>query len=120
MIVDTTKNCFLFQYFNNCFRERKIMQRKLKGVFFQITLICAVACFSGCHSSGSESKGKLFDLVPSSISGIDFSNDVKYTEELNAYTFRNFYNGGGVGIGDINNDGLPDVFFCGNLKSNKL
>ena len=36
------------------------------------------------------------------------------------YTFRNFYNGGGVGVGDINNDGLPDLFFCSNQGSNRL
>jgi hypothetical protein len=36
------------------------------------------------------------------------------------YTYRNFYNGGGVAIGDINNDGLPDVFFTANMKPNKL
>ncbi|MEO6547287.1 MAG: VCBS repeat-containing protein, partial [Ferruginibacter sp.] len=59
-------------------------------------------------------------MIPSSQTNIEFANNVAYTEELNVYTFRNFYNGGGVGIGDINNDGLPDVFFCGNLTSNKL
>src|SRR6185436_1273976 len=52
--------------------------------------------------------------------GIEFSNDLIYTEEFNPYTFRNFFNGGGVAIGDINNDGLPDIFFCSNQNSNKL
>src|SRR4029079_5456578 len=78
--------------------------------------------FTGCHSQkpGHQNNDKLFLLLPSSYTGINFSNDVKYTGELNVYTFRNFYNGGGVGIADINNDGLPDIFFCGNQKSNKL
>ncbi|MEM6771764.1 MAG: VCBS repeat-containing protein, partial [Bacteroidota bacterium] len=53
-------------------------------------------------------------------SGITFSNDLKYTEQLNPYTYRNFYNGGGVGLGDFNGDGLLDIFFTGNLVENKL
>lgn len=52
--------------------------------------------------------------------GIEFSNDLAYTEQLNPYTYRNFYNGGGVALGDINNDGLLDIFFTGNLVDNKL
>lgn len=52
--------------------------------------------------------------------GIEFSNDLVYTEELNPYTYRNFYNGGGVALGDVNNDGLLDIFFTGNLVDNKL
>jgi hypothetical protein len=79
--------------------------------------------FISCHPVTPSSPGNtnsLFALLPSSSTGIYFSNEVAYTEELNAYTFRNFYNGGGVGIGDINNDGLPDIFFCGNMQSNKL
>jgi len=62
----------------------------------------------------------LFMQMPSSHTGIYFSNDLTYTDSFNMYTYRNFYNGGGVAIGDINNDGLPDLFFCGNQRSNKL
>ena len=62
----------------------------------------------------------VFVRVPMQHSGIDFSNDLEYTENLNPYTFKNFYNGGGVAIGDINNDGLSDILFCGNMVSNKL
>ncbi|MBO6537483.1 MAG: VCBS repeat-containing protein, partial [Balneolaceae bacterium] len=56
----------------------------------------------------------------SGISGIEFSNDLEFTRDLNPYTYRNFYNGGGVGLGDINNDGLVDIFFVGNQVDNKL
>ncbi len=52
--------------------------------------------------------------------GIDFRNDLTYTEALNPYTYRNFYNGGGVGIGDFNNDGLVDIYFTGNLVENRM
>ena len=62
----------------------------------------------------------LFTLIPPAYSGVDFANEVRYTEELNCYTFRNFYNGGGVGLGDFNNDGLVDIFFCANMSSNRL
>jgi len=61
-----------------------------------------------------------FQLLSSVESGIDFNNELFYTEQLNPYTYKNFFNGGGVGIGDINNDGLADIFFCGNMVSNKL
>lgn len=52
--------------------------------------------------------------------GIDFTNQVQDTPDFNIFTYRNFYNGGGVAIGDINNDGLSDVFFTANSGSNKL
>ena len=62
----------------------------------------------------------LFTKLSSNQTGIDFSNIISYNEEFNPYTFRNFFNGGGVAIGDVNNDGLPDVFFCSSQQSNKL
>ncbi len=73
--------------------------------------------FFSCSKRESNS---LFELKKSSYTNVDFTNTLNYTEELNPYTYRNFYNGGGVGIGDFNNDSLPDIFFTGNLVSNKL
>jgi len=61
----------------------------------------------------------LFVLKDSSI-GISFENTLNYTEDFNPYIYRNFYNGGGVAIGDINNDGLEDIYFTGNMVDNKL
>jgi hypothetical protein len=52
--------------------------------------------------------------------GIGFKNELDYTEQLNPYTYRNFYNGGGVGLGDFDGDGLQDVYFAGNLVDNRL
>ena len=79
----------------------------------------AVGLFS-CTDGGKTGRRALFTLLSSSSTGVNFSNPLHYTEELNMYTFRNFYNGGRVGVGDINNDGLPDLFFCSNQGSNKL
>jgi hypothetical protein len=65
-----------------------------------------------------EKNKPLFELVKDS--GINFSNNVEDGQKDNSFLFRNFYNGGGVAIGDINNDGLPDIFFTSNMSSNKL
>jgi hypothetical protein len=62
----------------------------------------------------------LFELMDKSWTGIDFRNDLVYDEKFNPYTFRNFYNGAGVALGDINNDGLVDIFIAGNQNENKL
>jgi hypothetical protein len=62
----------------------------------------------------------LFELMDKSWTGIDFRNDLVYNEKFNPYTFRNFYNGAGVALGDINNDGLVDIFLAGNQTENKL
>lgn len=52
--------------------------------------------------------------------GIRFANHIRNTKDFNIFSYRNFYNGGGVAIGDINNDGLADVFFTANMGENKL
>ncbi len=85
-----------------------------------ILLFCLI-CIWGCNDASlSSSPTTLFTLLPSSHTNITFANDLTYTEEFNPYTYRNFYNGGGVGLGDINNDGLLDIFFCGNQVHSRL
>ncbi len=81
-------------------------------------LLIAMILLTACSKPAQETK--LFELMPSSVTGIDFRNDLEYNEKFNPYTFRNFYNGAGVALGDINNDGLIDIFFAGNQTENRL
>ncbi len=62
----------------------------------------------------------MFETISSDQSGIHFNNEIKETDSLNVLKVSNIYNGGGVGIGDFNQDGLPDIYFTGNLVANKL
>jgi hypothetical protein len=71
-----------------------------------------------CSNGPSEKKDALFQLMEKT--GIEFVNKVQDNDSINILNYRNFYNGGGVATGDINNDGLPDIFFTANQGSNKL
>ena len=65
-------------------------------------------------------KKTLFESISSSHSGINFNNQIIENDTINELDIENVYNGGGVGVGDFNNDGLQDLFFSGNLVSCKL
>lgn len=82
-----------------------------------LVLILFLILLARCAPSVDSS---LFVKVPSTDSKVYFSNDLSFTEEYNPYTFKSFLNGGGVAIGDINNDGLEDLYLTGNLVDNKM
>jgi ASPIC and UnbV./FG-GAP repeat. len=65
-------------------------------------------------------EGSLFETPEPKNTGIEFTNTLTSTDDLSILDYLYFYNGGGVSIGDINNDGLPDIFFTGNQVKNKL
>jgi len=62
----------------------------------------------------------LFESVRSSHSGVTFRNTIIETQSQNALTYENLFNGGGISVGDINNDGLEDIYFISNMQLNKL
>ena len=89
--------------------------------FLKLLFIVALFVLGACAVKENEkSPITLFNLLPSNQTGINFVNQLDYTEQLNTYTYKNFYSGGGVGLGDFNNDSLIDIFFSGNLVANKL
>lgn len=92
---------------------------------FNISTLCACIVIVSCSEANKTletytNEQPLFQLMDSGSTGIDFKNTVVDGEHFNIITYRNFYNGGGVAIGDINNDSLPDIYFTANQGPNKL
>jgi len=85
-----------------------------------IILLNFVLFLSSCRKLEEGNKEYLFNKLPMDSTGVNFVNQLTFDQEFNIYTYRNFYNGGGVGLGDINNDGLIDIYLTGNQSPNKL
>ena len=91
------------------------MKTRLLFYCCSLLLIC-------CNTTTKEIEvnEKLFTLLKSDETGIDFNNRIKDDKDKNIFAYANFYGGAGVGVGDFNNDGLQDIFFAGNMVPDKL
>src|SRR6266487_3119819 len=94
------------------FQSVKKCMRSLKLLFILSLSFYILAC--------NNKSATLFKKISSSHSGITFNNKITESDSINPLNVVNIYNGGGVGIGDFNNDGLQDIFFTGNMVSCKL
>jgi hypothetical protein len=86
----------------------------MRTIFILTTLFFAV-CLTACHNDTH-----LFTEIESGKSGIHFSNNIVESDSINPIDITNIYNGGGIGAGDFNNDGLQDLYFTGNMVPGKL
>jgi enediyne biosynthesis protein E4 len=84
----------------------------------RITLLI-VSVFSECGVLLAQ-KDPMFQQLPPAKTGVTFRNMLKESPQSNVLTYEYFYNGGGTSIGDINNDGLEDLYFTANMGANKL
>lgn len=91
---------------------------KNNSVYTCLVLWIGLMVFASLPSSAQTSK--LFTPVPGAASGLLFQNRIVESPAVNIITYEYFYNGGGVGAGDFNNDGLVDLYFTGNMSPNKL
>lgn len=86
-----------------------------------VVLVWAVVLvFNACKPSEKNKEGALFEVRDSTVTGVGFMNRVVGDEKINLMDYLYFYNGGGVATGDINNDGLLDIYFVSNQGENKL
>jgi len=92
-----------------------IFNRKIYRLFFLIPLFnCA------CTNKKTIDDAFHFTQMSPAETNISFNNAITESDSVNVFNNEYMYNGSGVGIGDFNNDGLPDVFFCGSMQSSKL
>lgn len=89
--------------------------------------LCALAACSGLDSSTGDPLARipgagdhLFTKLPAAYTGVRFANRLESTRDLNVFTYRNFYNGGGVATGDLTGDGLPEVVLTSNQHGPRL
>lgn len=97
------------------------MQVHLCTYFFRLNLVLWIALtYLSCARERGPSADTLFEKVKGSDAHIDFANNITTSDSLNLLNFEYIYNGGGVGVGDFNNDGLADLFFVGNMVASRL
>ena len=89
----------------------------MKNLNLLSILLFASIAFVSCDNSANQNQ---FTLLSSNDTGVDFTNQLNEDNEINYFTYPYIYMGGGVSVGDINNDDLDDIFFTGNMTKNRL
>lgn len=88
--------------------------------YYRINYVLLIGIIIWSLISCDKKPHKLFEILPAGETGVYFRNKIHENDSFNVLNFEYIYNGGGVGIGDFNNDGLQDIFFSGNVASNAL
>jgi enediyne biosynthesis protein E4 len=89
-------------------------------IFISLLVIGWMIFLPACKQQPADTQPVLFDALDAERTGLDFSNKLTPTQEFNVFKYMYFYNGGGVGAADFNNDGKIDIFFAANQVSNRL
>ena len=110
-------NSILFLFIKNKSYKLIIMLVKVIKTALSFSIVFLYFLLSGCQNRKGTS---LFSLLDSKETGIAFNNISVENEQINILSYEYLYNGGGVAIGDINNDGLKDIYFSSNNLENKL
>ena len=92
----------------------------IRIIYAMLLIVLIFGCNSDHSSENMEDTSTLFTEIFTTESGIDFNNQIIETPDVNYYKYVYLYNGGGVGIGDINNDNLPDIYFTSTQGSDQL
>jgi hypothetical protein len=85
-----------------------------------LILMPAVLSWIACGRHGDDGTARQFELLSPSRTGVHFANRIEANDTMNILSYQDFFSGGGVAIGDINGDSLPDLFFTGNQTANRL
>jgi hypothetical protein len=104
----------ILSYFTRLKTGHKSMQKVLFVIF-----ILLIAC-TGEKDYKTGDGSQLFRRLSAGETGINFENTLRFEEDFDVFRYRNYYNGAGVAIGDINNDQLPDIYLTSNMGDNKL
>ena len=94
----------------------------MKSIYKQLLLVFCLSTFlwSCTDHTPQNTSTQVFEWLEPEQSGVDFENRLTVTDSMNFFQYGYFYMGGGVGVGDFNNDGLQDLFFTANMESNGL
>lgn len=99
-------------------RLRFVSMKNLSSKILLSAILLPLLLMISCGKK--QESATLFTKISSDSTGVSFNNQIDFNKDFNIYTYRNFYDGGGVAVGDLSGNGLPDLYFTSNMGDNKL